>query len=149
MRFHDIAPFALSSFAVYVSAFAIEKRAALDSCPGYAATNVQQSSGGLTADLNLGGAACNVYGTDLTNLKLLVEYQTGMLYFNLLHVVSFVLMKRYIQTHDSTSRSTTQTKSFTKCPHPSCLVRLLLMETHRLALLSLCLNSYRSPFRSP
>jgi len=78
MRVSNIVPVVLSSLAACASAFAIEKRAALDSCPGYAATNVQQSSGGLTADLNLGGAACNVYGTDLTNLRLLVEYQTGM-----------------------------------------------------------------------
>ena len=79
MGLRGIVPLVLSSLAVYVSAFAIEKRATIDSCPGYAASNVQQSSRGLTADLNLGGAACNVHGTDLTNLKLLVEYQTGML----------------------------------------------------------------------
>jgi len=85
MRFNHLVPLALSGFAAYASAFAIEKRAALDSCPGYAATNVQQSGRGLTADLNLGGAACNVYGTDLTNLKLLVEYQTGIL----LHLLRF------------------------------------------------------------
>jgi len=78
MRFSDFVPLALSGFTACASAFAIEKRAIIDSCPGYAATNVQQSSRGLTADLNLGGAACNVYGTDLTNLKLLVEYQTGI-----------------------------------------------------------------------
>ena len=46
-------------------------------CPGYAATNVQQSSSGLTADLYLAGAPCNVYGTDLPNLTLTVEYQSG------------------------------------------------------------------------
>lgn len=78
MHISNIVPLALSSLTACASAFAIEKRATLDSCPGYAATNIQQSSRGLTADLNLGGAACNVYGTDLTNLKLLVEYQTGM-----------------------------------------------------------------------
>lgn len=48
-----------------------------ENCPGYTATNVQQTSAGLTADLTLAGEACNVYGTDLVNLTLTVEYQTG------------------------------------------------------------------------
>jgi len=59
------------------SGVAIEKRASVDACPGYAATNIQKTDNTITADLNLGGAACNVYGTDLTDLKLLVEFQTG------------------------------------------------------------------------
>jgi alpha-glucosidase len=49
----------------------------VDSCPGYKATNVVSTDSTLTADLNLNGPACNVYGTDLTNLRLNVEYQTG------------------------------------------------------------------------
>lgn len=47
------------------------------SCPGYTASNVQQSGTGLTADLTLAGDACNVYGLDLPNLTLTVEYQSG------------------------------------------------------------------------
>ena len=46
-------------------------------CPGYAASNVHQTDNGLTADLHLAGSACNLYGTDLRNLTLTVEYQTG------------------------------------------------------------------------
>lgn len=46
-------------------------------CPGYSASNVRQSSNGLTADLTLAGEACNVFGTDLPNLTLTVEYQSG------------------------------------------------------------------------
>lgn len=47
------------------------------SCPGYKASNVKSQGGSITsANLNLAGAPCNVYGTDLNNLKLLVEYQT-------------------------------------------------------------------------
>ena len=49
----------------------------LSACPGYAASNVQKTDSGLTADLKLAGAACNAYGDDLTDLKLTVEYQTG------------------------------------------------------------------------
>lgn len=50
----------------------------LDSCPGYKASNVKQLGQRLTADLDLAGDACNIYGTDLPNLKLLVEAQTGI-----------------------------------------------------------------------
>ncbi len=50
----------------------------IDDCPGYAATNIVETATGLTADLNLAGPPCNVYGYDLGALKLLVEYQTGM-----------------------------------------------------------------------
>jgi alpha-glucosidase len=49
----------------------------LDSCPGYKASNVKTSGTGLTASLTLAGTACNVYGTDLDELDLIVEYQTG------------------------------------------------------------------------
>lgn len=48
-----------------------------ESCPGYSASNVQQTGSGLTADLTLAGEACNAYGTDLPNLTLTVEYQSG------------------------------------------------------------------------
>ncbi|KAI6477351.1 hypothetical protein MCOR04_009721 [Pyricularia oryzae] len=50
--------------------------AALAGCPGYVASNVEETSSSLTADLKLAGEACNVYGRDLAELKLLVEYQT-------------------------------------------------------------------------
>lgn len=50
---------------------------ALSACPGYQASNVLTSSTGLTADLSLAGKACDAYGTDLTDLTLTVEYQTG------------------------------------------------------------------------
>lgn len=52
--------------------------ASIDDCPGYTATNIVQTTTGLTADLTLAGPACNVYGYDLGELKLLVEYQTGL-----------------------------------------------------------------------
>jgi alpha-glucosidase len=49
----------------------------LADCPGYKASNVQTTSSGLTADLTLAGTACDVYGTDLTDLTLEVTYDTG------------------------------------------------------------------------
>ena len=49
----------------------------LDACPGYKATNVHTSSSTLTADLELAGKACNVYGSDIQKLSLSVVYETG------------------------------------------------------------------------
>lgn len=49
----------------------------LQNCPGYKATNVREQWNSLTADLKLAGKPCNTYGTDLKDLKLKVEYQTG------------------------------------------------------------------------
>lgn len=49
-------------------------------CPGYTASNVQTSDTGLTANLDLAGPNCSVYGNDVQNLTLTVEYQdTGRL----------------------------------------------------------------------
>ncbi|CAD0013396.1 unnamed protein product, partial [Aureobasidium pullulans] len=45
-------------------------------CPGYKASNVQQSSSGLQADLILAGTPCNVYGNDIQSLVLSVQYQS-------------------------------------------------------------------------
>lgn len=46
-------------------------------CPGYTASNVQNTSTGFTADLSLGGDACNVYGNEIEQLTLTVEYQAS------------------------------------------------------------------------
>lgn len=69
-------------YAGLASAAALFKRddaaaGTLDQCPGYTASNVHVTATGVTADLTLAGAACNVYGTDLPNLILQVTYQTG------------------------------------------------------------------------
>lgn len=64
--------------AVLASSLAKRQSSSLDDCPGYTASNVQDNGSTVTADLALAGTACNVYGEDLVNLKLLVEYQTGM-----------------------------------------------------------------------
>jgi alpha-glucosidase len=50
---------------------------AQEECPGYIASNIQETSHGLTADLTLAGPACNVYGFDIPDLSLAVEYQTS------------------------------------------------------------------------
>lgn len=51
--------------------------ASIDRCPGYKASNVERSDGKITADLTLAGDECNVYGYDLKDLRLLVEYQSS------------------------------------------------------------------------
>lgn len=47
---------------------------AQSTCPGYKASNVQNSTSGVTATLQLSGQACNAYGTDIESLDLTVEY---------------------------------------------------------------------------
>jgi hypothetical protein len=47
------------------------------SYPGYTLSGVSQTGNAITANLQLAGAACTAYGTDLESLQLLVEYQTG------------------------------------------------------------------------
>lgn len=46
-------------------------------CPGYTASNLQNTSTGFTADLSLDGDACNVYGNEIEQLTLTVEYQAS------------------------------------------------------------------------
>lgn len=48
-----------------------------EDCPGYKASNVVRSNSGITADLTLAGSACNLYSTDLVDLKFTAEWQTG------------------------------------------------------------------------
>ncbi|KAI7521365.1 hypothetical protein KC316_g19553, partial [Hortaea werneckii] len=44
-------------------------------CPGYRASNIMKTQTSLTADLLLAGEACNLYGYDVHELTLDVEYQ--------------------------------------------------------------------------
>jgi alpha-glucosidase len=52
---------------------------AIDSCPGYSATNIKTTPFSLTADLTLAGKPCNVFGQDIVGLKLSVLYEDGIL----------------------------------------------------------------------
>ena len=49
---------------------------AQDVCPGYKASQLQETDGGISAILTLAGAPCNVYGNDVDVLNLKVEYQS-------------------------------------------------------------------------
>ncbi|KAK8036076.1 alpha-glucosidase [Apiospora rasikravindrae] len=51
-------------------------------CPGYTASDVQQSTHGLSASLKLAGTACNSFGRDVQDLKLTINYDNE----NRLHV---------------------------------------------------------------
>ncbi|KAI0390760.1 glycoside hydrolase family 31 protein [Xylariaceae sp. FL0594] len=46
-------------------------------CPGYKLSTMSETDYGFTADLVLAGEACNVYGTDIEHLRLVVEYQAA------------------------------------------------------------------------
>lgn len=48
----------------------------LDACPGYEVTNIGVSRSGLKADLILAGTPCNVFGDDISQLRLDVTYET-------------------------------------------------------------------------
>ena len=68
------------TYALPVFGAAIQQRQA-DSrrgCPGYRAENVQTTASGLTADLTLAGTACDVFGRDIGDLRLLVNYDSGI-----------------------------------------------------------------------
>lgn len=60
----------------------------LNDCPGYSASNVVDSGSSVTADLSLAGTACNIYGEDLKDLRLQVEYETGEVYHSSRHLSS-------------------------------------------------------------
>lgn len=77
------ASLALLTTSVSANAIARRQNATATDCPGYKASDVQKSANGLTAKLTLAGTACNVYGKDLTDLTLTVEYQTGTLHKHL------------------------------------------------------------------
>ena len=51
----------------------------IESCPGYVVNSYESSGDIITANLELAGTACNVYGNDIKSLKLLVEYQSSSL----------------------------------------------------------------------
>ncbi|KAK4987843.1 hypothetical protein LTR66_007486 [Elasticomyces elasticus] len=63
--------------ATTASANELETRQSIASCPGYKAANVKTTANSLSATLSLAGTACNIYGTDLTDLILDVVYETN------------------------------------------------------------------------
>ncbi|KAL3467529.1 glycoside hydrolase family 31 protein [Aspergillus heterothallicus] len=63
-------------FLPFVGAAVIRSPRDSPNCPGYKAWHVQERGNTLTAHLTLAGVPCNTYGTDLHDLRLLVEYQT-------------------------------------------------------------------------
>lgn len=63
-----------------VSSAAVRRRQAagnIDNCPGYSASNIVNTDTGLIAKLTLAGPACNAYGADVQNLRLLVNYDSS------------------------------------------------------------------------
>lgn len=108
-------------------------------CPGYAASNVQQTESGLTADLQLAGPACHIYGTDLPNLTLTVEYQTGALRVSDGRDPSVDIS----QPRDFMLSSKIKTRPCTKCQSRFSLAQMLL-RAPLLPTLNLSLTSPRT-----
>lgn len=109
--------FCLKAFVVLQSCLSYAAFAAsVNSCPGYTASKVAHTSSGLTATLKLAGKACNAYGTDLKELRLKVEYETGQSY----NAPSHNLSHRISQILDFMSRSTIRRCKFTKSLSLSC-----------------------------
>jgi len=65
-------------------------------CPGYKASNVERTDGGLRADLTLAGPECNIYGKDLHDLKFVAEYQTD----SRLHIIIYDKDEQVYQVPD-------------------------------------------------
>ncbi|KAL4994553.1 glycosyl hydrolases family 31-domain-containing protein [Aspergillus recurvatus] len=84
-------------FLPLVGAAVIGPRANSQSCPGYKASHVNRNGHTLTADLTLAGKPCDTYGTDLKDLKLLVEYQTH----ERLHVIIYDADEQVYQVPES------------------------------------------------
>ncbi|RPA99054.1 hypothetical protein L873DRAFT_971332 [Choiromyces venosus 120613-1] len=61
---------------VSATAFIRPRAPDVNSCPGYKVTNIKETGSGLTAELQLAGTACNIYGKDLASLKLQVTYDS-------------------------------------------------------------------------
>lgn len=64
--------------SVFGAAVQRSQHASRESCPGYAVSNVETTATGLTASLTLAGPACNVFGNDVEELRLLVNYDAGI-----------------------------------------------------------------------
>lgn len=92
----------------------------LSGCPGYTASQVQDISDGFMADLSLAGPACNVYGTDVQNLTLTVQYQTSKLVQEIVLRSFSADLLRPCKADDFTSSSRMQLNRSTKSPSPCC-----------------------------
>ncbi|KAJ5901593.1 CAZyme family GH31 [Penicillium taxi] len=72
-------------FVSLVGAAVLGPRSGILDCPGYRAVNVKEHEFSLEADLTIADDACNFYGTDILDLKLVFEYQSD----DRLHVMIF------------------------------------------------------------
>lgn len=90
-------------------------------CPGYIASGVQTSDFGLTATLNLAGPGCSVYGNDVENLTLTIEYQdTNRLFVGIQprfigaeNETWFLLPEVLVSKPTSSGNATSETSDFT------------------------------------
>ncbi|KAB8754778.1 hypothetical protein FH972_026566 [Carpinus fangiana] len=64
-------------------------------CPGYLASGIEKNAFGFKANLTIAGDACNAYGTDVEDLSLAVEYQSG-------HRLAVKISPRYLDSTNIT-----------------------------------------------
>lgn len=95
--------------SVVGAAVARSRTDGFDQCPGYNAININERENSLTADLILASDACNLYGSDLPHLKLLVEYQT-----------SEYSTRQLARGHVHTTSLTTDTRQSSSCFNSWC-----------------------------
>lgn len=136
--------FRFKEFAFLLSCLnGVVTAANVESCPGYTASKVVHTGSGLTAKLKLGGKACNAYGTDLKELHLKVEYETGLSHSG--NSLSSTLMD--LQIPDSMSKFLILRCKFTRFPIRYCLDphQRALMPNH----LRLSSLGQKTPFPSP
>lgn len=77
-KLNVVVAFLSGAASVAGRALVLRQSSPIESCPGYTASNVVTTGSSITADLTLAGAACNTFGTDLTDLKLEVDYESGI-----------------------------------------------------------------------
>lgn len=87
-------------------------------CPGYVASEVQHAGSSMSASLSLASHACNLYGTDLSDLKLAVDYQTSKCHHNTRH--HYTISTNTIQSKGYMSRFMMQPSRSIKSPTRSC-----------------------------
>jgi alpha-glucosidase len=78
MRSISVLAAALAAITIRFSqATALDVDEALDACHGYAASNIVDIPRGIQADLDLIGDGCRVHGPDVSELRLVVQYESG------------------------------------------------------------------------
>lgn len=89
----------------------------LDACPGHDVIRASSTGSSLSADLVLAGNACNVFGKDVSKLKLEVTYETSKRCLQFLLAFLTDLLSSSCKSRESTLRLRTPPLNATKSPN--------------------------------